>query len=238
MMNKLSCIIADDEPIARKILREFIADIHFLQLLAEFENTQKLDQWLKENKADILFLDIEMPQKTGIQYLRQNEIKPLVILTTAYPEYALEGYDLDVLDYLLKPISFKRFLKAVLKAKEYLEMGRTEGMAPSFLFVRCEKKIEKIDFDDIRYIESAGNYVYIHLSEKKIMPYLTLKSIAEQLPATEFVRTHQSFLVALSKIDSIENNIIWVKDRQIPIGRNYRESLLQRIERYILKRNN
>jgi len=235
-MNKLSCIIADDEPIARKILREFIDDIHFLQLVGEFENTNQLDQWLQQNKADILFLDIEMPQKTGIQYLREIDAKSVVILTTAYPEYALDGYDLDVLDYLLKPIAFKRFLKAVLKAKEFLESGRTEVPTPPFLFVRCEKKIEKINFADILFIESAGNYVFIHLTERKIMAYLTLKSIAEQLPAEEFIRIHQSFLVALAKIDRIENNMIWVQNKQLPIGRSYREPLAQRIERYILKR--
>ncbi|MDF2514833.1 MAG: DNA-binding response regulator [Sphingobacterium sp.] len=236
-MKKLSCIIVDDEPIARKILREYIADIHFLQLLDEFDHISKFDLWSQQNRADILFLDIEMPQKTGIQYLRENNVKPLAILTTAYPEYALDGYELDVLDYLLKPISFKRFLKASLKAKEYLETKRTTMAASPFIFVRCEKKIEKITFAEVLFVESAGNYVIIHRMDKKIMAYLTLKNIAEQLPTDEFIQVHQSFLVGLSKIDSIDNTVIWVKGKQIPIGRSHREKLSQCVMRNMLKRN-
>lgn len=235
-MNKLRCIIADDEPIARKVLREFIADIHFLLLVAEFENTRKLESWLQQNNADILFLDIQMPQKTGIQFLRENSIKPMVLFTTAYPEYALDGYDLDVLDYLLKPISFKRFLKATQKAKEYAEMSQKHIIPLPFLFVRSEKKIEKINYADILFIETAGNYVLIHTTEKKLMAYLTLKSIEEQLPANEFIKVHQSFLVSFSKIDSIDNNTIWIKNIEIPISRNYKEAFSQYVLKYSLRR--
>lgn len=235
-MNKLRCIIVDDEPIARKVLREFIEEVHFLLLVAEFDNARKLESWLQVNDADILFLDIQMPQKTGIQFLREHSVKPMVLFTTAYPEYALDGYDLDVLDYLLKPISFKRFLKATQKAKEYAEMSQKQVVPQTFLFVRSEKKIEKINYADILFIESAGNYIFIHTIEKKIMAYLTLKSMEEQLPSTEFIKVHQSFLVSLSKIDSIDNNTIWIKNREIPISRNYKEALSQYVWRYSLKR--
>lgn len=235
-MKKLRCIIADDEPVARKILNEFIDDVPFLQLLEEFESVNKLDRWLQQHQADILFLDIEMPQKTGVQFLKENQVKPLVILTTAYPEYAVDGYELDILDYLLKPIAFKRFLRAVLKAKEYAEGAKDIG-TPKFIFVRCEKRIEKINFSDILFIESAGNYVIIHLMGKQQIAYLTLKSITEQVPMAEFIRVHQSFLVNLLQIDGIDNNSIWVKNKQIPIGRNYREQLTEYVMQHTLKRN-
>lgn len=237
-MKKLSCIITDDEPVARKILKEFIEQVPFLKFDGEFENAMKTENFLKQQKADILFLDIEMPKVTGLQLLKESAVQPLVILTTAYPEYALEGYELDIIDYLLKPIAFSRFSKAVQKAKEYIDMrDRTSKEADgSFLFVRSEKRIEKIELKDIVYIESAGNYVYIVTRSKKIMAYLTMKSIESQLPVQEFIKVHQSFLVSFSGIESIEGNQVVVNGKTLPVSRGYKDVLMRIVEERMLKR--
>ncbi|HSC36601.1 MAG TPA: LytTR family DNA-binding domain-containing protein, partial [Chitinophagaceae bacterium] len=223
---------------ARRILQEFVAQTPFLELTGQFENALKADAFMQNNRADILFLDIEMPRMSGLQYLKSAAVKPLVILTTAFPEYALEGYELDIIDYLLKPIAFRRFLKAVQKAKEYtgLRDATHPGPVPSWLFVRSERKIEKIELQDILYIESLGNYVNIYTENKKIIAYLTLKGLEAQLPAYEFVKIHQSFLVNFGKINSIEGNQVNLKNKVLPISRHYRDSVMQAVEQRLLKR--
>jgi DNA-binding LytR/AlgR family response regulator len=237
-MKKMRCIIVDDEPIARKILREFIEQVPFLSLAGEFENAIKTQAFLQNDTADIMFLDIEMPKLTGVQYLKTVTVKPLVILTTAFPEYAVEGYELDIIDYLLKPIAFSRFLKAVQKAKEYTELrdATTPAPASSYLFVRSEKRIEKIELNDIIYIESLGNYVNIYTENKKIVAYLTLKGLENQLPPAEFIKIHQSFLVGFSKISAIEGNHIIIKNKSLPISRNYRDAVMRMVEQRMLRR--
>ncbi|MBN9381833.1 MAG: response regulator transcription factor [Chitinophagaceae bacterium] len=236
-MNKMRCIIVDDEPVARKILEEFIRQTGFLECVGQFENTIKTGDFLKDNTADIMFLDIEMPRSNGLQYLKKAVAGPLVILTTAYPEYALEGYELDIIDYLLKPIAFKRFLKAVEKAREYARLKAANApSSPAYLFVRSEKRIEKVELQDILYIESAGNYVFIYTGTKKIMAYLTLKGIESQLPPADFVKVHQSFLVCFSKIDAIEGNTIKMKGKTVPISRNYRDAVMELVSQRLLKR--
>ena len=233
----MRCIIVDDEPIARKILEEFIQQVQFLECIGQFENALKAEDFLRSNKADLIFLDIEMPKRNGLQFLKKATIKPLVILTTAFPGYALEGYELDIVDYLLKPIAFKRFLKAVQKAKEYAELkDATPKAPPSWLFIRSEKRIEKVELHDILYIESTGNYVFIHTEAKKFMAYLTLKGIEAQLPPADFIKVHQSFLVCFSKIDAIEGNTIKIKNKTVPISRNYRDTLMELVTQRMLKR--
>jgi len=236
-MNSMRCIIVDDEPVARKILEEFIQQVGFLECVGQFENALKAEEFLKSNKADIIFLDIEMPKRNGIQYLKEAAVKPLVILTTAFPEYALEGYELDIIDYLLKPIAFNRFLKAVQKAREYARLKGTDPEpSPSYLFIRSDKRIEKVQLQDILYIESTGNYVFLHTEAKKIMAYLTLKGIEAQLPSADFVKVHQSFLVCFSKIDAIEGNTIKIKGKTVPISRNYRDTVMELVTQRLLKR--
>lgn len=237
-MRKLRCVITDDEPVARKIIREFIEQGPNLELVGEFENVQKTDAFLANQPADILFLDIEMPGITGLQYLRNATVHPLVILTTAYPDYALEGYELDIIDYLLKPIAYERFLKAIQKAKDYLTMREAGEQATSFpwIFVKSEKKIEKIELKNILYIESLGNYVVIHTESKNMISYLTLKSLEQKLPSNEFIKIHHSFIVNLSKVNSIEDNQVRIDKKLISISRNYRDAVMQRIEPYLLKR--
>jgi DNA-binding LytR/AlgR family response regulator len=236
-MSKLKCIIADDEPIARKILREFVEQVPYLELAGQFENATKVEAFLRDNKADILLLDIAMPKLSGLDYLKRNEVKPLVILTTAYPEYALEGYELDIIDYLLKPVAFSRFLKAVQKAKDYTALkDATMQGRPSYIFVRSEKRLEKIELNDILYIESLGNYVNIYTTGKKIIAYLTLKGLESQLPPREFIKVHQSFLANFSRINAIEGNLVRIGNAEIPVSRNYRDSLMQMVEQRLLKR--
>ena len=237
-MKKMRCIIVDDEPVARKIIREFTAQVPFLELAGEFENVHKTKTFLHADHADLMFLDIEMPKISGLDYLKKSTVDPLVILTTAFPEYALEGYELDIIDYLLKPIAFNRFLKAVQKAKEYNELrySNTVVTNPTYLFVRSEKRIEKVELKDILYIESFGNYVNIHTGQKKIVAYLTLKGLESQLPAQEFIKIHQSFLVSFSHISAIEGNQVFINNKSLPVSRNYRESVMQLVEQRLLKR--
>jgi DNA-binding LytR/AlgR family response regulator len=201
-MKKLSCIIVDDEPVARKILQEFVEQVPFLDLQGKFENAMKAELFLKSNKVDLIFLDIEMPKISGLQFLQRLHVESLVILSTAFPQYALEGYELDIIDYLLKPFALSRFLKAVQKAKDYYELkSRTlTAQQPDYIFIKSDKRIEKIKLGDIIYAESVGNYVAVHTSEQKILAYLTLKSLEAQLPAGDFIKIHQSYLVNGARI--------------------------------------
>ncbi|PSL49998.1 LytTR family two component transcriptional regulator [Chitinophaga niastensis] len=237
-MKKLSCIIVDDEPVARKILQEFVEQVPFIDLQGKFENAMKTEEFLKNNTTDIIFLDIEMPKVSGLQLLQKMNVESMVIITTAFPQYALDGYELDIIDYLLKPFALSRFLKAVHKAKDYFEMKtRTTGtLPPSYIFIKSEKRIEKIELNDILYAESVGNYVTVYTERKKIMAYLTMKSLESQLPSNDFIKIHQSYLVNCSKIDAIEGNEIKIGSRSLPISRNYREMVMKIIQQRLLKR--
>jgi DNA-binding LytR/AlgR family response regulator len=237
-MKRLTCIIVDDEPVARKILQEFVDQLPFMDLQGKFENAMQAETFLKTNTADIIFLDIEMPKVSGLQLLQKMHIESLVILTTAYPKYALEGYDLDIIDYLLKPFLFSRFLKAVQKAKDYYQLKHMASGAqqPSYIFIKSDKRIEKIELSDILYAESIGNYVSICTENKKIIAYLTMKSLESQLPFDEFIKIHQSYLVNCSKIIAIEGNEIKMKNKSLPISRSYRETVMKVVQQRLLKR--
>jgi DNA-binding LytR/AlgR family response regulator len=237
-MKKLSCIIVDDEPVARKILHEFVDHVPFMDLQGKFENAMKAEAFLKNNTVDMIFLDIEMPKVSGLQLLQKMHIESMVILTTAFPQYALEGYELDIIDYLLKPFALSRFLKAVQKAKDYHEMKtRTAGALPSsYIFIKSDKRIEKIELHDMLYAESVGNYVSVYTDGKKIIAYLTMKSLESQLPADDFIKIHQSYLVNCSKIDAIEGNEIKVGGKSLPISRNYRDLVMKVVNQRLLKR--
>lgn len=237
-MKKLSCIIVDDEPVARKILREFVEHVPFLDLQSSVENAPKAEALLRTTPTDLIFLDIEMPKVSGLQFLQTLAGDSLVILTTAFPQYALEGYSLDVIDYLLKPIAFSRFLKAVQKAKDYHQLRQvaTLGQQPSYIFIKSDKRIEKIELRDILYAESVGNYVRVCTERKTILAYLTMKSLEAQLPSDEFVKIHQSYLVNGSKIDAIEGNEVKVGSQSLPMSRNYREPVMKLVQQRLLKR--
>ena len=237
-MKKLSCIIVDDEPVARKILHEFVDQVPFMDLEGKFENAIKAEAFLKNNTVDIIFLDIEMPKVSGLQFLQKMHVESMVILTTAFPQYALEGYELDIIDYLLKPFAFNRFLKAVQKAKDFYQMKNTATGAaqPSYIFIKSDKRIEKIELQDILYAESIGNYVGIYTEGKKFIAYLTMKSLESQLPLNDFIKIHQSYLVNRSKINAIDGNEIKIGSMSLPMSRNCRETVMKIIQQRLLKR--
>ena len=203
---KINCLIIDDEPLACKGLAEYVQDVDFLHLAGTYEDALKAASIIQENKIDLIFLDIQMPRISGLDFLKTLQHPPLVILTTAYPQYALEGYELNVLDYLVKPISFPRFLKAVMKAKEQLELKHYEqtpahaDVAEDYIFIKADNRLVKIFFKNTLYAEALQNYVCIHTTDKKYITYLTFKSIEENLPHELFLKVHKSYIVQLSKV--------------------------------------
>ena len=223
---KLKCIITDDEPIARKGLQSYVERIDFLELVGVCEDAIQLNNQLKSQQADLLFLDIEMPYMTGIELLNSLSNPPKVIITSAYAEYAIKGYDLEVSDYLLKPISFDRFLKAVNKVYDQLISSQTP-VVQDYLFVKTSLKLEKIRFNDMRFIEGVENYVAIYTSDRKIITHTTLRTILQKLPPERFVQVHKSYLVNIDKIDSIEGNLLGIGKNKIPLSRTYKETALE-----------
>jgi DNA-binding LytR/AlgR family response regulator len=230
----INCIIIDDEPLARKGLKEYVADVEFLNLVGDFENPVKATALLNKENVQLLFLDIQMPKITGIDFFRSLQHAPPVIFTTAYPQYALEGFDLNALDYLVKPISFDRFFKAALKAKEYYELRSQNAIAAkdekeSYFFIKADNKLVKIFFDEILFVEALQNYVTIYTTDKKYVTYLTFKSVEEYLPADRFLKTHKSYIVSASKIESIEGNDIRLGNHHVPISRNEKDEVMEKL---------
>lgn len=229
---KINCIIIDDEPLARKGLKEYIADAGFLNLLGEFDSALSATEVITRGEVQLLFLDIQMPRITGLDFFKSLQHPPPVIFTTAYPQYALEGFEVNALDYLVKPFSFDRFLKAAMKAKEYYEVretNRQEAASSDFFFVKADNKLVKILFDEVLFAEALQNYVTIHTPAKKYMTYLTFKAVEDYLPADKFLKVHKSYIVAASKIDSIEANDIRIGTHHIPISRNQKEEVMEKL---------
>jgi DNA-binding LytR/AlgR family response regulator len=230
---KLKCIIVDDEPIARKLIEEFVGDIDFLELAGQAENPAKAIKLLSENQVDVIFLDINMPTINGIDFLKSSKNTASIIMTTAYAEYAVEAFSLDVLDYLVKPIPFERFLKACNKAKEVYDnkqrLSAPQQPVNDHFFIKCDNQIEKVNYDDLLYAESMLNYVLLYTPTRKMIVYITLKSLEEQLPENQFIKVHKSFIVNRSKIKSIEGNMINLGNEKITISQNLREKVLNEI---------
>lgn len=218
----MRCLIIDDEPVARDILRKYINDTPSLFLSGECESALAALEFLKESSVDLLFLDVNMPRLSGISFLKSISDPPKVILTTAYSEYALEGFELDVVDYLLKPFSFERFLKAVNKVslKE-----SNPGKDPAIV-IKADGKTYRVQTNDILFVESMGDYLTLHTTDQKLTFYKTMKSFAEELPSASFIRVHKSYLIALNKIDYLEGNLIFIHGHEIPIGNAYKEEFL------------
>ena len=226
---KISCIIIDDEPIARKGLEGYIRKIDFLELKGVCENAIQLNNLLNQAPVDLLFLDIEMPYVSGIEFLMNTTSPPKVIFTTAYERYAIKGYELDVLDYLLKPISFDRFMKAANKAYDYFNANQEP--TTQYLFVKADSKLEKVNFSDILFVEAMENYVGIYLTGKKLITHSTLKALQEKLPVQDFLQPHKSYLINLNHINSIEGNMLHIGDYQVPISKYQKEEVMERILR-------
>lgn len=230
---KLRCAIVDDEPLAAEGLVKYIEVIDYLEAIAIAENPLELNKILENERIDLIFMDIQMPHMTGLDFLKIKTNLPMVIITTAYPNYALEGFQFDAVDYLLKPITFNRFFKATNKAKElyWLKNQKTESLPlsaePDYLFIKCESKYEKILIDEILFVQALQNYVIIYTTRGKFMTLLPLKAVEEYLDPNRFLRVHKSYLVAVAKIGSIENNDITIQNHLIPISRTMREQVIE-----------
>jgi len=229
MSLKIKCIITDDEPFARKGLQGYISQIDFLELKGVCENALELNSLLKQEPVDLLFLDIEMPYMTGIDFLKNLAAPPRVIFTTAYEKYALQGFELEVLDYLLKPIPFDRFLKAANKSFDYFRQQQAPAPTEDYIFVKADSKLEKIHFADILFAEALENYVAIYTREKKVITHLTLKMLQEKLSPLFFIQPHKSYIAAIDKISSIEGNILHIGSYQVPISKYQKEEIMEKI---------
>ncbi|QJD96295.1 response regulator transcription factor [Mucilaginibacter robiniae] len=228
-MTKLKCVAIDDEPLALALMEQYIAKFPALQLLKTFEDAISGAEYLKQNVVDLLFVDINMPDITGIDLVRSLDPRPMVIFTTAYKNFAFEGFELEALDYLLKPIDLNRFGKAVEKAQEFYQYKQNANQAApqESLYVYSEYRMIKVNVADIEYIESMEDYIKIHLSgeDKPILTLMPLKKALEKLPADQFKRVHRSYVVAIGKIKSIQNRKIKLAQAEIPIGESYSASV-------------
>ncbi len=227
-MDKYTCIIIEDEPLALEKTKDFVNKVPFLHLSATFDNALNGLTFLNNNKVDVLFLDINMDELSGIELLESSKINSQVIITTAYQEYALKGYELQITDYLLKPFTFNRFLQAVNKAQENL-VHHTLDTHPDFIFIKTENRLEKIMLNEIVYIEGMRDYLKIHTINKKIMTLQNFNELEKLIPSNLVCRVHKSYMVALNKIESIERSRIKIADQLIPISETYKEAFLQLI---------
>lgn len=230
---KLNCLIVDDEPMARKGLAEYVNEVALLNLVAQCENALKAAAFVNRNEIDLVFLDIEMPELSGIEFLKTLKNPPLIIITTAFSEYAVEGYSLNVVDYLMKPVTFERFVKATQKAWEIYSFRQTivplrEANMDHF-FIKCDSKFEKIFYHEVRYIEAMQNYAVIHTLQRKLITYITMSSLENQLPRDQFIKVHKSFIVAVSHVKALEGSEILLGDVRIPISRSLKDDVIKHI---------
>ena len=228
-----TCLIVDDEQLARQLLEEFVSKIPMLELKGMCKNPLEVMEILKDEDIDILFLDIQMPELTGVEFVKTLPHKPATIFTTAYSEYALEGYQLDVIDYLVKPFPLDRFIKAVNKATDYIDLKRKALQAGTvnsdYLLLHADHKIYKVHLDEIEYIEGLKEYVSYFTKNKRIIVLQSLKSIEEELPSDQFIRVHRSYIVPIHKIKTLDGNQVQIGEKLIPIGRSFKEDVLKRV---------
>lgn len=240
-MNAINCLIVDDEPVARKILEGFVKKIPNLRLVKSCKNALEAFEIINHQQIDLLFLDINMPDVSGLSFAKTVTNKSKIIFTTAYREYALEGFDLQAVDYLLKPIAFNRFLQAVNKffettsKTESLLVKNEEKVKNNFVFVRSKRKMVKINFDAILYIESLSDYIKIHTKEEVFVTRETISNFQSKLPEVEFLRTHRSFIVNVNHVTSYTIEFVEIEKKPIPISRSYKEEVLKKFEATSLK---
>lgn len=236
----INCVVVDDEPLARQGIASYAREIHFFNVVGACENPLQLMRLMDQQQVDLIFLDIRMPKMSGIDFLRTRQatatgISPMIIVTTAFSGYALEGYQLNVLDYLLKPVTFDRFLQSANKARDYYQMiTGSAGSAPpntqtSYFFIKCSGQYKKIYFSDILFVESMQNYVTIYTRQQKYTTLLLLKTLEQNLDSDAFIRVHKSYIVSIDKIEGIDKTEIIIQSHRIPISRNYREQVLERV---------
>jgi len=229
----INCIAIDDEPLALTKIEGFIEKIPGLRLVRKFDNAVEALGWIKENNADLIFLDIHMEQLTGIQFIEVTGTTARIIITSAYDQYAIKGFELNVTDYLLKPFSFQRFAQAVNKVMDYYtqkhEIANNLSGDDSSVFVKTEYRLERIDLDDILYVEGMKDYLRIICTNKKIMTLQSFSKIEDSLPANKFCRVHKSFIVAINKIKTVERGVIVIADRRIPVSYTYKENFFSKI---------
>jgi DNA-binding LytR/AlgR family response regulator len=235
-MNKINCLIIEDEPLAQDTLEGYIKSVSFLDVRGIYANAPDAFPAFQSQDIDLIFLDINLPVISGIKFLETLTVKPLVIFTTAYPEYAVEGFEANAIDYLLKPFSFERFLKAVNRAVERIEARQQnkkripQKFIQGYIMLRADKRLHKVDLSDIQFLESIGDYVKIHLRDKTLVVHETFKSLLNSLPEEQFVQVHKSFIIPLHRLIYIEGNQIKIDNQMIPIGAIFKESLLQKLK--------
>ncbi|MDX2001417.1 MAG: LytTR family DNA-binding domain-containing protein [Chitinophagales bacterium] len=233
---KYHCLIVDDEPLAQEVLESYIQKMPELALSHKCSNAIEALAFLRENEVQLLFLDIQMPEITGLEMVKSLKNPPAIIFTTAYPNYAVQGFEMDAMDYLVKPISFDRFVKGVNKAIHYLEMDQKESQQAieeeAYIFVKADKKIVKIMLDDILYIEGLKDYIMIFTHDQRIITLQTMKNLEERLPSNKFMRIHRSFIISLDKLKSVVGNLVEIGNKQIPLGKNYRDDFMKIIEKH------
>ena len=237
-MKKLLCIVIEDEPLSQDILSKFISDTPQLELSGICGDALSASSLLRTSRADLIFLDINLPVMSGLSFLRSLSRPPMVIFTTAYPEYAVEGFEADAVDYLVKPFSFERFLKAVNKACDrmnvILSKSSPQTVNPQettgFIILRADKKVYKVNYPDIHYLESTGDYIKVYTADKCLVVHETFKNIIEQLPTELFIRVHKSFIVPLGRIKFIEGNQVSIDGKMIPVGMVFRDGLMKALQ--------
>jgi len=233
MANKITCVIVDDEPIAREILESFIDKTPNLELISSCKNAMEALQVAQTENIDLFFLDINMPEITGLSLAKIINNKSQIIFTTAYRDYAVDGFNLSVIDYLLKPIAFDRFLQAIQKVTEptnsNMKVSTENDNKKDFMFVRADRKMVKINFKDILYIESLGDYVKVFTNNDTVITRKTISNFEATLPSDCFIRVHRSYIVSISKISSYTNEYIEIAKKAVPISRSYKESVLQKL---------
>ena len=231
---EIKCLIVDDEELALNVLEKYISTLPSLHLVGKCENALDAISFLHENKVDLLFLDLNMPELSGLDMLKTLSDPPMVIITTAYSEYALESYEYDIVDYLLKPIKLERFIKAVNKVVRQLQiMDQGQQINSSIqtgsLFIKEDQTSYHVDFRDIQYVEAYGNYLKIHTNEKVYITRETMQHLLETLPANLFVRIHKSYIISLDKVQKLSGNMIYLKEIELPVGTTYKSDLLKRL---------
>ncbi len=226
----MRCIIVDDEPLAHDILSDYVSKLNNLELINTYTNPIEAFSSIERDKIELVFLDVQMPELTGIQFMKLLGNKAKVILTTAYPEYALDGYEHNVVDYLLKPISFERFQKACDKIINNVTIVDEYNVELDHIFIKSEHKIVRIDLSSILYIEGLKDYISIYTNKERVLTLMNMKKVEELLPSKRFIRVHKSYIVSLEKISSIEKNRIYINGQGIPIGDTYKDEFYMRLE--------